>query len=680
MRNVLISLIVLIAGIGSFISWRLSQAESGGKKPFSAWVYPGDNGKLVYKITENGDRIMDFSFAGYMGGGVALPEPPVRITIKPSGRPDDTKAILAAIDEVSAMPLIDGFRGAVLLAAGTFVCSETIRINASGVVLRGSGSGEGGTTIRMTGDRHAAFIIGERSGNTPAEASETETKIADAYVPSGASSFRVADPEGFRAGDRIRIQRTVTDKWLEFMEMHNLVRDGKRQRWLGGGNSLVEERQIVAISGNEFLLNRPVTDSYDAKYLDPPGTLVTRITSVPVVVQVGVERLHVQCPPLEIAYSQAPYSGIRIYGDDCWVRDVYFEETMNTATLEGNRITMQEVKVKHTYPNLGASKPADFSFQGSCNLLDRCHATGGNTYFVWTGSRVFGPNVVLNSTFSGHGSRIQPHHRWSTGMLLDNCVIPDGGIDFPNRGAAGSGHGWTMGWAVAWNCTAKSYVIQNPPGVMNWAIGCVGRRDTTARYFDTAPVQPEGVFDSHGQPVAPQSLYLAQLLERKGLQALKNIGYAGNSREMFRTVEPLPPLPVEKDEEFGENLALHRPLNASNIRGKTREFSGERAVDGNPETYWATDDSVLTATLELDTEGPLVINAVGLGEFTKLGPRIEEYKVEGQVDSDWKLLAEGTTIGERKIDTFPDVTVWKVRLTIKGTKYPAVRRFGLYCR
>jgi hypothetical protein len=34
----------------------------------SEWVYAGPSGKLVYKTTPAGDRIMDFSHAGYMGG------------------------------------------------------------------------------------------------------------------------------------------------------------------------------------------------------------------------------------------------------------------------------------------------------------------------------------------------------------------------------------------------------------------------------------------------------------------------------------------------------------------------------------------------------------------------------------------------------------------------------------
>jgi hypothetical protein len=127
-----------------------------------------------------------------------------------------------------------------------------------------------------------------------------------------------------------------------------------------------------------------------------------------------------------------------------------------------------------------------------------------------------------NNTFGEH---IQPHQRWATGLLVDGCQVPESGIDFMNRGEMGSGHGWTIGWAVAWNCIAKSYVIQQPPGSTNWAIGCRGKQETASRPFGKGPQLPEGTFDSHGTPVAPASLYLAQLRERLGPQALKNIGY-----------------------------------------------------------------------------------------------------------------------------------------------------------
>jgi hypothetical protein len=79
-----------------------------------------------------------------MGGGVALPRLPVKKEVAPSGG-DGTAAIQAAVGEVSALPLVNGSRGAVLLKPGTFHCSKEITLTQDGVVLRGSGSGKEGT-------------------------------------------------------------------------------------------------------------------------------------------------------------------------------------------------------------------------------------------------------------------------------------------------------------------------------------------------------------------------------------------------------------------------------------------------------------------------------------------------------------------------------------------------------
>jgi hypothetical protein len=46
------------------------------------------------------------------------------------------------------------------------------------------------------------------------------------------------------------------------------------------------------------------------------------------------------------------------------------------------------------------------------------------------------------------------------------------------------------------------------------------------RPFGTQPNLAEGIADSHGTHVTPESLYLAQLAERLGPQTLKNIGSA----------------------------------------------------------------------------------------------------------------------------------------------------------
>ena len=56
----------------------------------------------------------------------------------------NTAAIQKAINELAATEPVNGFRGAILLKPGIYHCENPININASGIVLRGSGSGENG--------------------------------------------------------------------------------------------------------------------------------------------------------------------------------------------------------------------------------------------------------------------------------------------------------------------------------------------------------------------------------------------------------------------------------------------------------------------------------------------------------------------------------------------------------
>jgi hypothetical protein len=331
------------------------------------------------------------------------------------------------------------------------------------------------------------------------------------------------------------------------MHMDDMKRNGLPQTWIRAGNVISTERRVATISGNKLTLDVPLSDSFDSKYLNPPGTAVVRVPPPVRLTQVGVEHLHIESPAQAVNHSQQLYSAIRITGEDCWARDVVIDETMNSVSVGGRRITLQQVTVNRKALHQGASKPAEFAPNGDQILLDRCAVSADNVWFAATGAGHAGPIVLLNCRFIGDG-HIEGHQRWTTGMLLDNCRVPSGGIDFKNRGSMGSGHGWGVAWAVAWNCVAKSYVVQQPPGAINWAIGCVGESIPMARPFDSEPKLPEGIFDSPGKPVTPRSLYLTQLHERLGPQALKNIGY--ENAENFSTGGETPG-PIKASAEAG---------------------------------------------------------------------------------------------------------------------------------
>ena len=86
-------------------------------------------GKLVYAQAENGDRIVDFSHCGYVGGDETIPDVPVRVVVSPR-QGDATARIQAAIDFVAALPASDdrGIRGAVLLRFLLRCVTEDVKV------------------------------------------------------------------------------------------------------------------------------------------------------------------------------------------------------------------------------------------------------------------------------------------------------------------------------------------------------------------------------------------------------------------------------------------------------------------------------------------------------------------------------------------------------------------------
>jgi hypothetical protein len=491
----------------------------------SQWVHFGPDGKLVYAHSPKGDRIADFSYAGYEGGGVALPVVPAKQTIAPSGA-DDSAAIQHAIDEVSALPLVGGFRGAVVLAPGTFHCSQTISITASGVVLRGAGNGDQGTVIQMTGEPHLALRI---AGQLQQKEMGVATSITDDYVPSGTSMIHVADAANLHPGDTLLIQKPVTPEWIHFMGMDDMHRNGKPEQWIREDH-LDVRRRIAAVSGNTVTLDVPLMDDYDARFFDGGHAAVKKIELSGQISQVGVEDLRFVAPKRIIALGDRAFGGASIRDVvDSWMRSVTLEDTTNGMGIDSGseRMTFLECGVVQHAAVTSSAKPADFACNGSQILFDRCTGSGDNTFYVVTQAGMQGPVVVLHCHFLGNG-HIAPHQRWSTGLLIDSTDVPGGGIDLMNRGEMGSGHGWPIGWSVAWNDEAKSFAMNSPPGSYIWSIGNRGEQtDPPFPVFDgskRAPLQPATI-DSAGTPVKPQSLYLEQLKERLGHSVLTNIGY-----------------------------------------------------------------------------------------------------------------------------------------------------------
>jgi len=505
-------------------------ANGDNEKPaalgHSAWVQFGPGGKLVYATTPKGDRIPDFSSAGYRGGGIALPRVVTRAKVSPTGSEDDTSAIQAALDRVARLaPGARGTRGAVELAPGTFHLRGTLHMNASGVVLRGGGAeGTGATVLEMTGEPHLAI---EMKGDFQRREGPATT-LTDAYVPAGATWIHIANAAGIHAGDTIEIVKPVTPQWIHFMGMDHLVRDGKPQEWVR--NDIRVLRQVASIQGDAVKLTVPLTDSFDAQFYPGTQPAVIREEITGRLSETGVEKLKITAPSRSIAYDVDPeFDGIFIDNVlDSWVSGVAFMDTTDSVRIDlhAERLTVVNVDVTQHRAVTTSAKPFDFSVQGTQILLDRCSGNGNKVVYVATQSHSEGPVVVLHCRFSGDGGQIEGHQRWSTGLLVDSSVVQGGDMYLRNRGTMGSGHGWTLGWSVLWNDEADVFLVQDPPGAMNWVIGGKGAEAATNMPGSTDTVAlPRGTIESANQHVRPKSLYLEQLRERKGSAAVAAIGY-----------------------------------------------------------------------------------------------------------------------------------------------------------
>lgn len=136
---------------------------------------------------------------------------------------------------------------------------------------------------------------------------------------------------------------------------------------------------------------------------------------------------------------------------------------------------------------------------------------------------------------------------------------------------------------------------------------------------------------------------------------------------------------AEVKKAFAVNLALNKKVTASNVRSNAKQFAAAMAVDGNKNSYWATDDKTKTASLTIDFGKPTKFNRFLAQEYIQLGQRVKSFTVEAFVDGEWKELTKGTTIGYKRILLFPSVTATKVRFNIADAKNcPVISNIGIY--
>ncbi len=516
--------------------------------PTTTMVYPGTNGRLVYIPDSLGNTIPDFSNAGYRGGGVPMPNVAVKATVWPVAG-DNSANIQSAIDRVSVLPSdVSGFRGTILLKMGVYELFTPLYIRVSGVVLRGEGMSDIGTILigKIPKEKDAKTLrqglisVGGSSGYTRIE--DSRQPITDKYVPVGARSFSVTSSKGFKPGDMVLVKRFGSQGWIDEIGMNS--ESAGKFSWKPF--DIEWDRVIVSITGNTITLDAPIFCAIDTRW---GGGEIVKYDDQGRIGLVGIENLRgisEYDPAVRTTVygnidrgsydaKEFQYHGEEYYSDEnhiwtfigisnaknIWVRNVsalHFTSSVVSVNAGVKWVTVQDCESREPVSIRAGSRRFTYLLSGQLSLVQRCTSQKGRHSFVLGGYASSG-NVFLDCTATIPFSSSEPHSNWVNGTLYDNVKAP-----LTARYWKDISIGWAGANTVFWNCEGD-YLIQKPPTAQNYSFGHIGLHAIVYNTIFQNLTKEKGHVESMDRHVTPRSLYLTQLAERLGQEALRSVAF-----------------------------------------------------------------------------------------------------------------------------------------------------------
>lgn len=353
-----------------------------------------------------------------------------------------------------------------------------------------------------------------RTWNNTFGNSDNIQRIITNYVGTGAISFEVENAASFIIGDEIFVRRTPNQLWCDTLEMSTLSEiDPAATDWTPKSYTIDHPRIITDIQGDIITVDISIVDPMQELY--GGGEILHNVFNV-TLQQSGVENMYITSVYKSETDEEHGWEAIKTSNvKNCWVKNVtarYFGYSCVDLGENSSYCTIQDCALLDPKSITEGGRKYPFPIHGGIgNLVQRCYARGGRHSFA-THSRLTGPHVFLDCYATETYADIGPHHRWAAGILYDN--VYGGQIRVENRWDKGSGHGWAGVQNMFWNCHSyqEEFKVESPLGGMNWGIGC------TAQVKEGA-----GFWESYGTAVLPRSLYIQQLEDRLGHEAVLNI-------------------------------------------------------------------------------------------------------------------------------------------------------------
>ena len=473
-------------------------------------VHITDARTLEYGAYDNGDRVPDYSWCGYRQSAVPIPMVTGRVRVEaPADGSDATQLLQQAIDYVSLLPMqADGFRGAVVLGAGTFHVSGQLLIRTSGVVVRGAEPGSDGlasaTTLVAEGFRKDELI--RVLGKEDVRQIGQEHAVSADYVPVGATFLPLDNVEGLQVGDAVRVTRPCTAEWLAVLGTDKIghQQEYNFSRWSPGQYEQRMERTVTAVHPEGIDVDVPLTISLDSRY---GGGRVTEVEEPGRLHNIGIEQLCIRSAydPQNLKDELHRWQAVTMnHVQDGWVRRVETWHFAGSAVmlLEGvSRVTVEDCNYLQPICEVANHRRYAFHTCGQQTLVQRCYAEGGYHSFS-VGRGVPGPNAFVQCQDEMPYSYSGATGGMSSGILFDRCTLVGGTLCYEYRDIADRGAAWTAANSMCWATRASQTHIMTPPEAHNWGYG-----------LWTQPFG-NGYYQCSHTFVRPESFFYAQLAAR----------------------------------------------------------------------------------------------------------------------------------------------------------------------
>ncbi len=419
--------------------WVADLRQGGRSRVWDQFVSARQNGTEAI--------LPDFSYAGYHYFGKRVPDPthPVFDVTEYGAIPDDDLSDQSAIVGAIAAAVRNG-SGIVFFPPGEFLVNTDsdkneageftpINIHGSNIVLRGSGSRQGGTIIRQVNHMPPAtdnlfsspymFHFSPRRRASRVLATITEGASRETFW------LKVGDTSRLKVGQRVAVAMKSTAAVNEFLVPRLPEHLGERLQT--DGLEIAEEHSIAEIQGNRIRLHEPLHANVNPEF-------EWRVRSHPHLEEVGVEDISFHGSFLEefVHHKNAIHDGgwslLKLNRCvNCWVRRTSFVNASRALDIVGSAaVSVYHVTLAGNRAHYAIKSQASYGIwvalsedlAGQLHGVGMSHGSTGNVF--WRVDMHPGQSVDIHKTipsyanlydqvangrlYGSSGTGVPPHH------------------------------------------------------------------------------------------------------------------------------------------------------------------------------------------------------------------------------------------------------------------------------